>query len=193
MDVAFVAYDGMTALDFVGAFDPVTRLTTMGYRELDWDVCAPTGTVTATANLRFETDEVGGSLSGYDLLVVPGGAATRELVDDWEFLDWLAGGRDADLVASVCTGSVLLGAAGFLEGRRATTHPSAYDLLADAADVEVIEERVVDEGDLVTARGVASALDLGLHLVERLADAGVRAEVAEQMDYPHFGRSTPRP
>jgi cyclohexyl-isocyanide hydratase len=184
MNVAFVAYDGMTALDFVGAFDPVTRLETMGYLDLEWDVCAPTEDVTATGSLTVDVDAVDESLGGYDLLVVPGGTETRELVDDASFVDWLATGRRADLVASVCTGSLLLGAAGLLDGRRATTHPSAYDQLE--AYCEVLPARVVDEGDLVTARGVSSALDLGLRLAERLADEETREEIAEQMDYPHY-------
>lgn len=184
MHVAFVAYDGMTALDFVGAFDPVTRVETMGYAPLDWDVCAPTETVTATGALTLDVDAVDQSLSGYDVVVVPGGTETRDLVEEESFVDWLATGRDADVVASVCTGSLLLGAAGMLDGRRATTHPSAYDLLE--AYCEVLPERVVDEGDLVTARGVTSALDLGLRLAERLTDAETRTEIATQMDYPHY-------
>lgn len=185
MHVAFVAYDGMTALDFVGAFDPVTRLSTMGYLDLSWGVCARTPVATANANLRVEVDAVAEPLTDCDLLVVPGGFATRTLVDDDAFVEWLRGGRDTDLVASVCTGSLLLGAAGYLDGRRATTHPSAYDDLA--AYCTVVRDRVVDDGDLVTARGVSSSLDLGLYLVERLSDERTREEIAAQMDYPHFG------
>jgi cyclohexyl-isocyanide hydratase len=182
MDVAFVAFDGMTALDFVGTHDPVTRLSTMGYLNLTWDVCAPASTVTASGDLRFDADRVDEPLEGYDLVFVPGGFATRDLRDDEEFVSWLRGADDADLLASVCTGSLLLGAAGFLDGRPATTHPSAYDDLADYAEVR--RERVVDAGDVVTARGVSSSLDLGLYLVERLSDERTRREIAEQMDYP---------
>ncbi|ELZ34446.1 transcriptional regulator containing an amidase domain and an arac-type DNA-binding hth domain [Halogeometricum pallidum JCM 14848] len=184
MRTAFVAFDEMTALDFVGAFDPLTRLGTMDLAPFpfEWDVCAPAETVTATANLRFEADGVGEPLAGYDLVVVPGGAGTRTLREDDHFLAWLRT-ADPDLMASVCTGSLLLGAAGFLEGKTATTHPEATAELA--AYCEVSEDRVVDEGGVVTARGVASALDLGLYLVERLTDAETRATVAEQMDYPN--------
>jgi cyclohexyl-isocyanide hydratase len=183
MRTAFVAFDDMTALDFVGAFDPLTRLDTMDLAPFpfEWDVCARAETVTATANLRVEADSVGEPLADYDLVVVPGGAGTRELRTDDHFLAWLQT-ADADLLASVCTGSLLLGAAGFLDGKTATTHPAATDELA--AYCEVSDERVADEGDVVTARGVTSALDLGLHLVERLTDAETRATVAEQMDYP---------
>ncbi len=88
------------------------------------------------------------------------------------------------LKASVCTGALLLGAAGFLKGKRATTHPNNFDELAPYC-AEVVDERVVDEGDIVTARGVTSAIDLGLYLVERLASAAARARIAKQMDYPY--------
>lgn len=182
MDVAFVVFDDMTALDFVGAFDPVTRLSTMGYADVEWSICGRTGAATATAGLRVDVDETPDSLAAFDLVVVPGGAGARRLEDDDAFVEWVATAAGADVVASVCTGALLLGAAGLLAGRRATTHPRAYDRLADYCTV--VDDRVVDEGDVVTARGVSSSLDLGLHLVERFADPTVRAEIAARMDYP---------
>ncbi|QIB74648.1 DJ-1/PfpI family protein [Halogeometricum borinquense] len=183
MRTAFVAFDDMTALDFVGAFDPLTRLDTMDLAPFpfEWNICARAETVTTTANLQFGADSVGESLTEYDIVVVPGGAGTRTLQEDDHFLSWLRT-ADPDLLASVCTGSLLLGAAGFLDGQTATTHPAATDELA--AYCEVADERVVDEGGIVTARGVSSALDLGLYLVERLTDEETRKTVAEQMDYP---------
>lgn len=186
MHLAFVVYDRMTAMDFVGAYDPLTRLGTMEFRDdVTWDVCARRETVTATGGLEIGATAIDEPLDA-DLVVVPGGFATRELVEDERFLDWLRTAEGCDLLASVCTGSLLLGAAGFLEGRRATTHPDAYDELA--AYCTVVEERVVDDGDLVTARGVTSSLDLGLHLCERLADRETREAIATQMDYPYDTR-----
>jgi cyclohexyl-isocyanide hydratase len=85
----------------------------------------------------------------------------------------------------VCTGSLLLGAAGFLRGKRATTHPAAFEALRPHC-ARVVDDRVVDEGDVVTARGVASSIDLGLRLCERLAGAEVRERIALQMDYPYY-------
>lgn len=186
MRLAFVAFDGLTALDLVGGYDPLTRLGTMGFADdLSWDVVGPAGTATATGGLTLDVDRVRPDLGAYDLVYVPGGHGTRELVDDARFVDWLAAAGDADLVVSVCTGALLLGAAGLLDGRRATTHPGAYDRLA--AHCEVVEDRVVDDGDVVTARGVSSAVDLGLYVVERVADAGTRAAIQSQMDYPYGG------
>ena len=185
MRLAFVAYDGVTALDLVGGYDPLTRLGTMGFRDdLSWDVVAPdAGPATATGGLGLEVDRVRPDLGAYDLVYVPGGHATRDLVDDATTIDWLATAAGADLVASVCTGALLLGAAGLLDGRRAATHPSAVDDLA--AYCEVADERVVDDGDVVTAGGVSAAVDLGLHLVGRLADDETREAIRRQMDYPY--------
>ncbi len=182
MHIAFVAYDGMTALDFVGVYDPLTRLKTMRFRDdVSWEVCARTASVTANAGLEIVPDAVDEPLWGYDMLVVPGGFVARELVDDEEFISWLQT-ADADRITSVCTGSLLLGAAGFLSGTRATTHPDAYNLLSDYCG-EVVEERVVRDGDVVTAGGVTSGLDLGLSLVAELADDDTRDAIKTQMDY----------
>jgi cyclohexyl-isocyanide hydratase len=179
---AFVIFEGMTALDFVGAYDPLTRLRTMRLSEdFKWDVCAVTNEVRDHTGLRFAPTRVGQSLGTYDLLVVPGGYAARELAEDAAFLDWLRTAAACDLKASVCTGSLLLGAAGFLEGRRATTHPSAFEGLKKFCAVS--HERVVDEGDVITGGGVTAAIDLGLHLCERLAGAEAKEKIRRQMDY----------
>ena len=184
MRIAFIIYDRMTALDFVGVFDAVTRLRTMRFVEdLDWDVCAMTSEVTDFSGLRIAAARVGGSLGEYDWVIVPGGFGARRLAKDAEFIAWLQTAHDCKLRASVCTGSVLLGAAGFLKGKRATTHRTAFDELRPYC-AEVIDERIVDEGDVITARGVTSAIDLGLYLVEKVAGRDVRNRIAMQMDYP---------
>lgn len=125
MRVAFVIFDRMTALDFVGVYDPVTRRRSMSLMPgLSWDTRAYTRRVAGDRGLAFTPDSVGEPLRGYDLLVVPGGFGTRALADDAGFVEWLRTSEPCGLKASVCTGSLLLGAAGFLKGKRATTHPS---------------------------------------------------------------------
>ncbi len=184
MRIAFVIFDGMTALDFVGVYDAVTRLKTMRYMpDVEWDVCAVTPEVTDFSGLRVAASRVGGSLADYDWVIVPGGFGARRLAQDAEFIAWLQTARACELRASVCTGSVLLGAAGFLKGKRATTHRTAFDELRPYCG-EVVDARVVDEGDVITARGVTSAIDLGLYLCEKAAGRDVRRRVAAQMDYP---------
>jgi transcriptional regulator GlxA family with amidase domain len=182
---AFVVFDRMTALDFVGVYDPLTRLRSMGLvPRFDWRVCTWQVPVADDRGLRFAPDSVGEPLDGFDLLVVPGGFGTRALARDADFLRWLGTAADVPLKASVCTGSLLLGAAGFLRGKPATTHPKAYPELAEFC-ASVVERRIVDAGDVVTAAGVTAAIDLGLFLVGRLAGAGARERVARQMDYPY--------
>jgi transcriptional regulator GlxA family with amidase domain len=182
MHIAFVAYDGMTALDFVGVYDPLTRLDTMGFRDdVSWDVCARTERVTANAGLKIVPDVVDEPLSGYDMVIVPGGFVARELAEDEEFSSWLST-ADSEWITSVCSGALLLGAAGFLSGKRATTHSNASDLLGEYCD-EVVEERVVRDGRVVTAGGVTSGIDLGLELVEELTDLATREAIETQMDY----------
>ncbi len=186
MNAAFVIFDQMTALDFVGFYDPLTRLKSMDFMpDFHWQICSFCEDVSDTQDLRFDPDSVGLSLDYFDLLVVPGGYGSRSLQHNDEFINWLKTAAPVPLKASVCTGSLLLGAAGFLKGRRATTHPNAYDELARYC-TQVSDQRVVDDGDIITARGVSSSIDLGLYLVERLAGENVRIEIAKQMDYPYY-------
>jgi cyclohexyl-isocyanide hydratase len=182
MHIVFVIFDGLTALDFVGVYDPLVRLKTMGFMpEVHWTVAAPAEEVVDHTGLRLKADRVLPSLHDADVLVIPGGYGTRRLKDDPEFMAWLKTAAPCPLKASVCTGSILLGAAGFLEGLKATTHRTAFATLQRYA--EVVDARVVDEGRVVTARGVSSSLDLGLHLVQRLAGPEIRRKIATQMDY----------
>ena len=184
MKIGFVIYDRMTALDFIGAFDPLTRLKTMKFMpDLDWEICAATETVADGAGLRFTPTRIAGSLEGFDLMIVPGGYGSRELARDSGFIDWLKSSAVCPLKTSVCTGSVLLGAAGFLKEKRATTHRKAFDELRPFCR-EVVDERIVDEGDVITAQGVASSIDLGLYLCEKLASRDIRERIREQMEYP---------
>ena len=185
MKTAFILFDQLTALDFVGVYDPLTRLRSMQVMPaFTWSLCAFTKDVCDDKGLRFSPDVVAEPLDEYDLIVVPGGFGTRPLQHDDAFLDWLRTAEAAPLKVSVCTGAILLGAAGFLKGKRATTHPHNFDELAPYC-AQVVDQRIVDEGDVVTARGVTSAIDLGLYLVERLAGAAARARIAKQMDYPY--------
>jgi transcriptional regulator GlxA family with amidase domain len=185
MKTAFVVFDRMTSLDFIGFYDPVTRLKSMKIMDdFEWRICAATHSVVDDRGLRIEADTVAQPLDSFDMVFVPGGFGTRALQNDPAFIAWLKTANPARLKVSVCTGALLLGAAGFLKGRRATTHPSAYAEL-QAYCGSVVRDRVVDEGDIVTAGGVASAIDAGLHIVQKLASAEARERVAAQMDYPY--------
>jgi cyclohexyl-isocyanide hydratase len=185
MRVAFIIYDGMTALDFIGVYDPVTRLNTMGFLpDLRWEVCARSRTIKDGAGLAFTATAVGEPLHAYDMVIVPGGFGSRKLVDDAGFIEWLRTSSPCKLKVSVCTGALLLGAAGFLRGKTATTHRSAFEDLRRFCS-SVVDRRIVDEGDVITARGVTAAIDLGLYLSEKLAGREVKERIRQQMDYEH--------
>ncbi|MFB4162825.1 DJ-1/PfpI family protein [Alteribacillus sp. JSM 102045] len=182
MKTAFILFDGVTALDFVGVYDALTRLKTMNVMpEFQWDVCSFNPAVKDGAGLIFSPDKVSKPLDHYDMIVVPGGMGTRRLQDDPAFLQWLKTAENCDLKASVCTGSLLLGAAGFLKGKKATTHPHAFELLNTYC--QTLDQRIVDEGDVITARGVSSSIDLGLYLCEKFAGTEGKEHIRRQMDY----------
>jgi cyclohexyl-isocyanide hydratase len=184
MQVAFVIYNGMTALDFIGIYDPITRLKTMGFMpDLSWQVCAYTDTVIDNTGLCFTPQSIAQPLQNYDLIILPGGFSARDLMDDINFITWIKTSVTCPLKASVCTGSLLWGAAGFLRGKQATTHPTAYHYLENFATV-IKDQRIVDAGDVITARGVTAAIDLGLYLCEKLAGYEVKQRIRIQMDYP---------
>ena len=186
MNVAFVIFDQMTALDFVGFYDPLTRLKSMDdLPDFRWQICSFCEDVADSQDLRFDPDQIGKDLSQFDLLVVPGGYGSRYLQHNEEFVTWLQTAAPIPLKASVCSGSLLLGAAGFLAGKKATTHPKATSELQRYC-ASVSKQRIVDAGDIITASGVSAAIDLGLYLVEKIAGKSVRAEIAMQMDYPYY-------
>lgn len=185
MRAAFIIFDSMTSLDFIGFYDPVTRLKSMNLMpDFSWHICATKPRITDDRGLELSAEVVAEPLDGYDLLFVPGGFGTRALQHDRNFVEWLKSAATVGLKTSVCTGALLLGAAGFLRGKRATTHPSALQDL-EPYGAQVLKKRVVDAGSVITAGGVSSSLDLGLHVVERIAGAESRTIIAKQMDYPY--------
>jgi cyclohexyl-isocyanide hydratase len=176
-EIAYLLFPGMTLLDFVGVYDALRRLPGTRHRFI--------GTVAQfrdDGGFPVATDAIYEPLDCFELLIVPGGLGTRTLMKDERCIDYLRGwGRERPL-ASVCTGALLVGAAGHLAGLRATTHHSAFELLRPLCR-EVVRERVVDEGRVVTAGGVTSAIDLGVHLVEKHWGAAERARVAASMEW----------
>jgi transcriptional regulator GlxA family with amidase domain len=121
-----------------------------------------------------------------DVVIVPGGFGTRPLVGDPVTLDWLATVvPTAEVSLSVCTGALLLGAAGLLRGLNATTHHGAFGELRDVApETRVLEHaRVVDNGAIVTSAGISAGIDAALHLVARLEGQLCAEETAHYMEY----------
>lgn len=183
MKIAFIIYDGMTMLDFAGAYDPITRLKTMGFLyDLQYDVCAIKETVKTFEGLEVKPDKVDKPLTCYDYIFIPGGNGIAELMKDKAFLDWLSNISSETTMTAVCGGALLLGALGLLKDKEATTHPALMQFLKKFTD-KVSDARVVDSGNIITARGVTSAIDLGLYLCEKIAGAEASQKIQIQMDY----------
>jgi transcriptional regulator GlxA family with amidase domain len=122
-----------------------------------------------------------------DILLVPGGRGTRTEMHDPAIIDWIkdaAGG--AELVLSVCTGSLLLAKAGLLDELEATTHHGALDLLKELAPTTTVHDdrRYVDNGRIICSAGIAAGIDMSLHVVARLLGDEVAVKTARQMEYP---------
>lgn len=183
MKVAYILFNGITWLDFFGIYDPLTRLQSLKLIPgLQWDLCSFTDKITDNFGLQVVPTRVRESLADYDAIIVPGGFGTRPLRFDRDFLNWIRTSDPVKLKISVCTGSLVLGAAGFLKGAKATTNFHEYDTLKPYCK-EVVAERIVDEGNLITAGAVSSSLDLGLYLCEKWAGADAAAQVRKRMDY----------
>lgn len=183
--IAFLAFPGLTLLDLVGAYDPLRRVAPMGIdRDVTVRVIGTKASIEDETGLTIVPDGVYEDLKRFDLLVVPGGAGTRRLQHDERLLEYLRGWGSGRALASVCTGALLLGSAGLLKRKRATTHHLALDELAPHCREVVRGERIVEDGVVVTAGGVASALDLGLYLVERYWGAAARERIGAVMEYP---------
>ena len=121
-----------------------------------------------------------------DLVVIPGGYGTRREQENPVVLDWIARQRRTGaLTTSVCTGAFLLGAAGLLDGLRATTHWTTIDgLRTNLPTTEVLADaRVVDEGEVITSAGVSAGIDMALHVVRRLHGDEVARRTARDMEY----------
>ena len=205
LNVGILMFDGVEVLDFAGPFEVFsqTRLVP-GVESRRSDASAPFRvftvtrngeTVTATGDLQVTPRYSFQTAPPIDLLVVPGGYGTRVRLRDKETLDWICTtAATAKKVTSVCTGSLLLAQAGLLDGRRATTHWGALDLLREISDAREAhisiqrDLRFVDDG-IITSAGVSAGIDMTLHVVEQVCGASVAAETAHYMDYKGFACS----
>jgi transcriptional regulator GlxA family with amidase domain len=141
--------------------------------------------VTATGGLVLLPNHAFADAPAIDILLVPGGFGTRPLLQDGPVIEWIRKtAAAARRTASICTGALLLARAGLLDGRRATTHWGAFGLLASLGhDISVDREsRFVDDG-VLTSAGLASGMDLALHLVETLFGRAVADETAHYIEY----------
>ncbi len=191
MQIAILIYDRLTALDAVGPYEVLSRLPGA---ELTFVAQEPGPKRTDTGRLALVADASLAEIPHPDVVLVPGGPAQAELMEDGPLHEWLRAAHETSTwTTSVCTGSLILAAAGVLEGRRATTHWQALEELRRLG-VETVEERVVFDGKLATAAGVSAGIDMALALVARIAGEQVAQAIQLGIEYdpqPPFDAGSP--
>jgi transcriptional regulator GlxA family with amidase domain len=191
-NLAILVFDDVEVLDFAGPFEVFAVTDELRSRGA-FNVCTVSpgqGTVRARNGLKVVPDFTLGDCPQPHVLVVPGGQGTRPLLGNSVLLKWIQDrSRAAEVTMSVCTGSLLLGKAGLLDGLRATTHHSAIELLRQVAPGAIVDPgaRYHDNGSILTAAGISAGIDCSLHLVGRLLGEPAADETAAHMEYERRG------
>ncbi|MCH8920490.1 MAG: DJ-1/PfpI family protein [Chloroflexi bacterium] len=182
--VGIVLFPGVEELDFVGPYEVFGGLT---FQDRDWRVITISeagDSVKAANGLSINVDHSFDDAPRLDVLLLPGGLSARKEVDNLRMIEFVQrAGKEASYVTSVCTGAFILHRAGFLFGKRATTHWGAVQGLRELGDVEVVSERFVHDGSVITSAGVSAGIDMALYLVSLLKDAQTAKNVQKMMEY----------
>jgi transcriptional regulator GlxA family with amidase domain len=196
--VGIFLFDDVEVLDFAGPFEVFSTASRLHAKTGDHDLFAvftisdEARTVRARGGLAVNTQHSFRDHPPIDVLIVPGGNVDAELRRD-DVIRWIADtGASTRVTASVCTGALLLAAAGLLDGKRATTHwEDSEQLRRDFPAVRVeAGPRWIDEGEVVTSAGISAGLDMSLHLVRRLAGFEIASMTARQMDFEWTDRGS---
>jgi transcriptional regulator GlxA family with amidase domain len=191
MEIVFLFYDGMTALDAIGPHEVLTRLPNAKVKR----VARHSGpVVTGSSGLVLNAEFGLADVSYADLLVLPGAGKATSFKDCPEVLDWVrAIHATTKWTTSVCTGSLILGAAGLLYGLKATTHWAAMDRLKFWG-AEATHSRVVEDGKIITAAGVSAGIDMALMLANKISGSQVAQSLQLAIEYdpdPPFDCGSP--
>ncbi|HYU15320.1 MAG TPA: DJ-1/PfpI family protein [Candidatus Acidoferrum sp.] len=180
MQIAYLLYDRFTALDITGPHEVLNSVPgneSIFVAERAEPIRNESDTLSLVADASLE------DVPSPDIVVVPGGYGTRALLDREPLLDWLRQAHETTAwTTSVCTGALLLAAAGLLDGAPATTHWLARDLLGELG-AKVVNERIVEHGKIITAAGVSSGIDMALHLVKAINGEEVAQAVQLGIEY----------
>jgi len=191
--VGIVVFPDVEVLDFCGPFEvfSVTRLDEATRREEPSPfevllVAEQAGTVVATGGLKVTPDHTLATCPPLDILVVPGGWGTRREIKNPRLLAWITErAKQVETLTSVCTGSMLLGQAGLLDGRHATTHWRSLQWMRDSFPSVTVEDKqhVVEDGTVLTSAGISAGIDMALRVVARYHGEAVARNTARQMEY----------
>lgn len=193
--IGIVIFDEVEVLDFCGPFEvfSVTRLDEERRRDEPSPfevllVAEFDRTVTATGGMKVVPDFTFENCPALDILVVPGGWGTRREMKNNAMLSFVVSrAAQVETLASVCTGSLILGNAGLLDGLRATTHWRSLDLMRELFPKVMVdsESHVVDQGRIITSAGISAGIDMALHVVARYCGETVARSTAKHMEYPY--------
>lgn len=191
IQIIFLFYDGMTALDAIGPHEVLSRIPGATVKR----VSAIPGEIHTSSELVLKTEYGLSEVSHADVLVVPGGGKATALREHPDILEWIRRIHATTAwTTSVCTGSLILGAAGILSGIRATTHWAVMDRLK-TWDAIPTEQRVVEDGKIITAAGVSAGLDMALVLTAKLAGQPLAETLQLGLEYdpaPPFDAGSPK-
>jgi putative intracellular protease/amidase len=191
MQIAIALFDRFTALDAVGPYEVLCRIPGA---QVDFVAAEPGVYATDTRMLRLSVERSYADVPKPDILLFPGGIGTRALMHDEPTLAWVRRAHETTrYTTSVCTGALVLGAAGLLEGLDATTHWMSRPLLADLG-ARAVEQRVVEQGKIITAAGVSAGIDMALTLADRIAGPEVAQAIQLGIEYdpqPPFDAGSP--
>jgi transcriptional regulator GlxA family with amidase domain len=200
--VGIVVFPDVEVLDFCGPFEvfSVTRLNEDARREEPSPfevllVAEQAGPVTATGGLKVVADHTLETCPPLDILVVPGGWGTRREIKNARLLAWIGErAKQVQTLTSVCTGSMLLGQAGLLDGRRATTHWRSLDWMRRSFPAVTVEDKlhVVEDGHVLTSAGISAGIDMALRVVAREHGEAVARNTARNMEYRYPDDNTRR-
>jgi putative intracellular protease/amidase len=180
MRIAIPLYDRFTALDAVGPYEVLSRLPGAS---VTWLAHEPGVVRTDNGMLGIEATAAFEELPDPEIVLVPGGTGTSDFLEDERLVRWIRGAHEtSEWTTSVCTGSLLLGAAGVLDGLEATTHWLDMDDL-ERYGARPTGRRVVEQGKVITAAGVSSGIDMGLVLAARIAGSEVARAIQLGIEY----------
>jgi transcriptional regulator GlxA family with amidase domain len=190
VQIAILLFDDITALDAVGPYEVLSRIPGA---TVSWVASAP-GIKKAKGGLSLVADRSLDNVSNPQIVLVPGGSGVDAVMKDPAVIQWLqAVHRTSLFTTAVCTGTLILGAAGLLRGLRATTHWNYSQRLTEFG-AEPVSERVVREGKIVTAAGVSAGIDMALRLVQWMAGDKAAQAIQLRIEYdpaPPFDSGSP--
>ena len=197
--IGIIIYPDVEELDFVGpleVFGGMAALTQAQWRVVT--IAESRQPVAATHGLKAIPDHSFEDAPPLDVILIPGGIGTRQAVENERLIEFVrSAGKNAEYVTSVCTGAFILHRAGFLTGKRANTHWGSVDRLRSLGDVEVVPQRFVQDGNVITAAGVSAGIDMALYVVSLLAGPQAALNVQKMMEYypepPVFAQTGGRP